>query len=435
MSAPIPPGGETPRPSPFAALEHRNFRLLWGSQLLSMAGSMMQGAAVLWHVSLLVPPSHRGIALGLVGLVRVVPIVVFSLIAGVVADAVDRRRLLLVTQTGMAISAALLAVMTFGGIRSVWPIYLFSAVSSAIGAFDGPARQSLIPNLVPRDQLANAISLNTIMFQTASVAGPALGGLVIAGFGVGWAYAVNAASFLFVIGALLMMRDVKVHASGEAGAITTGAAREGLRFVFRTPLIASTMLLDFFATFFASATALLPIFAQDILHVGAQGDGLLSAAPSVGAIATSVVLVRMIDRIDRRGPVLLWSVIGFGIATIGFGLSRDFALTFACLALTGATDTVSMVIRNVIRQLNTPDAMRGRMTSVNMIFFMGGPQLGELEAGLVANAFGAPFSVVTGGLGCILAVAWIAWKTPGLRTYRRETPVIRGDTAPAGIVA
>ena len=389
-----------------------------------MAGSMMQSAAILWHVSLLVPPSHRGMALGMVGLVRVVPIIVLSLIAGVVADAVDRRRLLIVTQSGMALSAAILAWVTFKGVHALWPVYVLASLGAAFGSFDGPARQSLIPNLVPRDHLPNAISLNTIMFQIAAVLGPALGGLVIGTLGVGWAYALNALSFLFVIGALIAMRDVPKRAGDGTARITFSAAGEGLRFVFRAPLIRSTMLLDFFATFFASATALLPIFAQDILHVGARGYGMLSAAPSVGALITSAILVRRIDDIQRRGQVMLWSVAGFGVATIAFGLSRSFWLTFACLALTGATDTVSMVIRNIIRQLNTPDALRGRMTSVNMIFFMGGPQLGELEAGMVAQGLGAPFSVISGGVACVVATAWIAARTPRLRAYRHESDAV-----------
>jgi len=411
------------------ALRHRNFRLLWGGQLVSMAGSMMQSAAILWQVSLLVAPSHRGLALGMVGLVRLVPIVVFSMVSGVAADAFDRRRLMLVTQTGMAVCAALLALVDFAGVRSLWPIYGLAAITSAFWAFDGPARQSLVPNLVAREHLSNAISLNTIMFQTAAVIGPALGGLIIARFGVGWAYAFNSASFLFVIVALLLMRDLPARPSGAPAEISWHAAREGLRFVFRTPLIRSTMLLDFFATFFASATALLPIYAQDILHVGARGYGLLSAAPSVGAMLAGLAMVPLIDRIERRGTTLLLGIVGYGIATVVFGLSRGFAVTFLCLALTGATDTVSMVIRNVIRQLQTPDAMRGRMTSINMIFFMGGPQLGELEAGLVAQAWGAPLSVVSGGLGCLLAVAWVAWRTPALRSYRREQPVASGAAA------
>ena len=197
------------------------------------------------------------------------------------------------------------------------------------------------------------------------------------------------------------------------------AALEGLRFVFRSPLIRSTMLLDFFATFFSSATALLPIFAQDVLHVGARGYGWLYAAPAAGAVLMSAAMVLLADRIERRGPV---AAVGgrsvYGVATVVFGMSRSFWLTFACLALTGVADTVSMVIRNIVRQLETPDRLRGRMIGVNMVFFMGGPQLGELEAGAVANWLGAPFSVISGGLGCMLAVAWVAASTPELRRYR-----------------
>ena len=384
-----------------------------------MAGSMMQSAAILWQVSLLVPASHRGLALGMVGFVRLVPIVALSMVSGVAADALDRRRLMLVTQAGMALCAALLAAVDFAGVRTLWPIYALAAASSAFWAFDGPARQAMVPNLVPREHVPNAISLNTIMFQTASVIGPGLGGVVIARWGVGWAYAFNAVSFLFVIGALLRMRDLPARAPGAPAEISLRAARAGLSFVFRTPLIRSTMLLDFFATFFASATALLPIYAQDILRVGARGYGLLSAAPSVGAMLAGGWMVPLIDRIERRGAVLLLGVAGYGVATIVFGIARSFPVAFFALALTGATDTVSMVIRNIVRQLQTPDEMRGRMTSVNMIFFMGGPQLGELEAGLVAQGWGAPFSVVTGGIGCLLAVAWVAWRTPALRGYRR----------------
>lgn len=415
--------------SPFIALQHRNFRLLWFGQLISFSGSMMQNAAILWQVSLLVPEDQKAIALGLVGVVRVVPIIIFSMISGVVADALDRRKLMLITQTGMTVVAVLLAAITFSGLRTVWPIYLLAALGAAFGSFDGPARQSLVPNLVPREHLPNAISLNTIMFQVASVTGPALGGLLIGGLGVGWAYAFNAVSFLFVIAALILMRDLPQRPAGEKSEISLRAAGEGLRYVFTAPLIRSSMFLDFFATFFASATALLPIFAQDILKVGAQGYGLLSAAPSVGALLTSLVMVRAIERMDRRGWIMLWAVFSYGLATVVFGFSRNFWLTFACLAITGAADTVSMVIRNVIRQLTTPDHLRGRMTSVNMIFFMGGPQLGELEAGVIAQAFGPVVSVVTGGIGCLLASAWVAWQTPELRAYRRDAPMLAGQAA------
>ena len=220
------------------------------------------------------------------------------------------------------------------------------------------------------------------MFQIASVVGPAVGGIIIATLGVGWVYAVNALTFVCVIAALLMMRAVPSRDTREPSDVSLRAVRDGLGFVFSSPIIRSTMLLDFFATFFASATALLPIFAQDVLHVGARGYGWLYAAPSVGAMLTSVVMVQLVERIERRGIVLLWSIVAYGAATIVFGLSAWFWLTFLCLAITGAADMVSTVLRNVIRQLDTPDHLRGRMTGVNMVFFMGGPQLGELEAGV-----------------------------------------------------
>src|SRR6185436_18097002 len=407
----------------FVALRHRNFRLIWIGLFVSFTGSMMQNAGLLWHVSLLVAPDRKGLALGLVGLVRVVPIVLFSMLSGVVADAWDRRRLMLVTQVAATAVAISLAVLAFRHVTMVWPIYLLAALGSGVGAFDLPARNSLVPSLVPREHLPNAISLNTIMFQTASVVGPSVGGVLIAAAGVGWVYIANAISFSFVIVALLLMRDVPARSPSEAGSrddVSFHAALEGLRFVFRSPLIRSTMLLDFFATFFSSATALLPIFAQDILRVGARGYGWLYAAPAVGAVATSAVMVPMTERIERRGLTLLWAVAAYGVATVVFGLSRTFWLTFACLALTGATDTVSTIIRNVVRQLETPDRLRGRMTGINMVFFLGGPQLGELEAGTVANWFGAAFSVVTGGIGCLIATAWVAATTPALRSYRRS---------------
>ena len=406
--------------SSLVALRHRNFRLLWTGQLLSITGSMMQMAAILWHVSLLAPPDRKGLALGMVGLVRVLPIIALAAIGGVFADARDRRRLMLATQTVLAILAAVLALLTLSGHAALWSVYLLAGLTAGAAAFDGPARQSLFPNLVPREHLSNAISLNTILFQIASVAGPSLGGIVIAVLGVGWVYALNAVSFLAVIFALLMMRDVPQRTPEETSAVSFRAAVEGFRFVFRAPLIRSSMLLDFFATFFSSATALLPIFAQDILHTGPRAFGWLYASTSIGALVAGLAMVRGIDRIHQRGRVLFAAVFAYGLATVAFGLSRTFWLTFLCLALVGATDMVSTVLRNVVRQLSTPDALRGRMTSINMMFFMGGPQLGELEAGLVAQAFTAPISVVSGGVLCVLATGWLAAATPELRRYRRD---------------
>ena len=390
---------------------------------MSFTGGLMQNAALLWHVSLLAPPGQKGLALGGVGLVKVVPIVGFAMLSGMAADALDRRKLMIVTNTCAAFVALALAFVTWRGVTSLWPLYALAFVGAIVATFDPPARQSLVPMLVPRDDLPSAIGLNAIMMQAASVTGPALAGILIATTSLEWVYLANALSFGSVIIAVLMMRGISgraQHHEGEKPDISLRSAVEGLRFVFRSPLIRSTMLLDFFATFFSSATALLPIFAQDILQIGPEGYGWLYAAPAAGALAMSAGMVLLTSRIQRRGPVLLWAVALYGAATVGFGLSRSFWVTWACLALTGVADAVSMVIRNIVRQLETPDHLRGRMMGVNMIFFQGGPQLGEIEAGAVANWFGAPFAVITGGIGALVATAWVAASTPELRAYRAK---------------
>lgn len=405
--------------SAFVALRHRNFRLLWLGQLVSMSGTMMQTAAILWHVSLLAPPGWKALALGGVGLARLGPILVFGLASGVVADAVDRRRLMLVAQIVMMLAATALALVTATGLASILVVLLVAGIGAAAGATDGPARQSLLPSLVPREHLPNAIGLNSIVYQTASVVGPTLAGLTLAMASVATVYALNALSFLAVIGALLRMRGLPPTPPAAQGAISLAALAEGARFVFGRPLLRSTLLLDGLATFFCSATALLPLFAQDVLQVGPRGYGWLYAAPSVGAVLASAAMVRLANGIRRRGMVLIWAVVVYGAATVVFGLSRTFWLTFLALAAAGAADTVSAVLRNIVRQLETPDRLRGRMVGISMLFFMGGPQLGEFEAGVAAQWLGAGVAVVVGGVASILTTAWIAWRTPVLRAYRR----------------
>jgi MFS family permease len=199
-----------------------------------------------------------------------------------------------------------------------------------------------------------------------------------------------------------------------------------VRFILSQPIILSSMVLDFFATFFSSANTLLPFFAQDILKVGAVEYGWLSAAQAMGAMAAALVISQL-QAIRRQGPIFLYSVVAFGLATIAFGLARNFWVAMAALALIGASDSVSMIIRNTIRQLQTPDHLRGRMTSINMIFFQGGPQLGELEAGVVAQLFSVPVAIVSGGIGCIVAVGWIARRWPQLRSYNGDEPILAGE--------
>jgi len=409
---------------PFAlppALRHRRYRLLWLGMLISVAGTQMQIAAILWHVNEL---SGEPIALGGVGLARIAPVLIFSLLAGALADTWNRRRLMLLTQTTLALLAALLAWITRTGHDTVWVIYAITAVTAGVTAFDLPARQSLIPNLVPREQLTNAFSLGSIAFQTGAIVGPALGGLVLARLGLDWAYWINALSYVAVIIALLMMGPVHQEAQPAAsGGVSLAAIAEGVRFIRGQPIVLSSMLLDFFATFFSSATALLPIFAKEILGVGPLGYGWLVSAQSVGAVcAATVISIR--GQILGQGKVLLRAVTVFGLATIVFGLSRSYWLTFGALTVAGAADSVSTILRNTIRQLQTPDRLRGRMVSVNQMFFMGGPQLGEMEAGLVAQLFGAPFSVVSGGVGCLLAVAWVIRRWPSLQRYRGDEPAL-----------
>ena len=406
--------------STFSALRHRNFRLLWLGQLVSMSGTMMQTAAILWHISLLAPPGWKALSLGLVGLARLGPILVFGLWSGVVADALDRRKLMLVAQVVMMLAATILALVTAAGLAKAWVILLVAGVGAAAGAADGPARQALLPSLVPREHLPNAISLNSIVFQTASVLGPAIAGVLLATTGVATVYALNALSFLATISALLLMRDLPpTHRAGR-GAISLRSLGEGLRFVFGTPLLRATLLLDGIATFFCSATALLPLFAQDVIRVSAHGYGWLYAAPSIGAVIASALMIRLAGRIRRRGVVLVWAVAVYGLATVLFGMSRTFWPMFLALAISGSADTVSAVLRNIVRQFETPDHLRGRMVGISMLFFMGGPQLGEFESGVVAQWLGAGVAVVVGGIASLLTTGWIAWRSPALRAYRRS---------------
>lgn len=404
----------TARQSPFVALQHRDFRLIWLGQIISGAGTQMQFVAINYHIYEL---TGSPVALGLIGLVRVIPIVIFALIGGVVADAVDRRKLMLTTQIVMMGVAASLGFLTTSGQITPWAIYALTSVGAAAVAFDSPARQSIMPNLVPRRHFANAVSLGTIAWQGANIVGPSLAGVVIERLGIGMAYWLNAASFIAVLTALLLIRtQLKAN---EQRDVSLSAFREGIRFVFGQPLIRVTMLLDFVATFFGAANQLLPIFAKDILGIGAQGLGLLSSASAVGAVSASAVM-SFIPRLRRQGPLLLIAVVLYGLATTIFGLSRAFWLSFLALALVGGADIVSTVIRQTIRQLVTPDRLRGRMVSVNMIFFMGGPQLGELEAGLLAAVVGAPASVAIGGAACLGIVLWVALTNRLLRAYDDE---------------
>ncbi len=405
-----------PRRQPFIALQNRDFRLLWIGQSVSQIGTMMRLAALGWQIYIL---THDPLQLGVIGLFRVIPLILCSIVGGPAADAVDRRKLLIVAQAGLLLCSASLAIVTITGIVTVWWIYGITAVGAAINAFERPAFSALVPALIPREQLPSAISLNTLNFQIATVIGPGFGGVFIALLGVGGVYWLDAATYIVVLAAVILIHYRPVARSGQR--ISIQAAVDGLQFVWSNKILVAGMLLDFFATFFASATTLLPIVATEVLKTNEVGFGLLSAAQSIGAVAMSLIMAWWnVGRIRHPGIVLLVAVFFFSVFTVFFGFSDSLLLSMFWLALIGASDTVSMVLRQTIAQLVTPDEMRGRMQSVNMIFFAGGPQLGEVEAGIVARYWGAPFSIITGGLACIAVVLGIAFFSRRLREYQFE---------------
>jgi predicted MFS family arabinose efflux permease len=369
-----------------------------------MIGNQMQLWALFWHISQL---STAPIAVSIVGAVRFAAVLCFSMIGGLVADRYNRRLVLFVTESLAMTVAGALALLTSTGAIQLWHIYALTGLHAAAMAFDMPARQALVPNLVPQEDLPNAFSLQAIAFNTGAIVGPALSGVVIAYWGQQYAYWINSLTFLAVIIALVMMGRVPQQKAAIARGVRAALQdmRNGIRFILGQPIILSSMILDFFATFFASANTLLPYFAQFVLHVGEVAYGWLAAAASFGAVTVGLV-VSQFGRIRRQGRLLMGSVLVFGISAILFGVARSYPLVFAAL----------------IRNLQTPDSLRGRMTGINQVFFLGGPQLGEIEAGAVAQGLGVPFAIISGGVGTIAIVILIARRWPMLLRYNGDEP-------------
>jgi len=294
-------------------------------------------------------------------------------------------------------------------------LYAVIAINSLTLSFDLPARQAMMPSLVPKRFLVNALSLATLIRQSAIIVGPAVAGFLIEFFAVENVYIVNLAIFLFSVVALLFIHAPQQKIE-KSVSFTLSSIVQGIAFVRKKPIIYSTMLLDFLATFFSASTVLLPIFAKDILQTGPKGLGLLYAAPSVGAVIAGLTIASK-EKIGTSGKALLISVVIYGAATIGFGLSKAFLLTVFFLALAGGADMVSTVIRNTLRQVLTPDYLRGRVGSINMLFYAGGPQLGEAEAGFLAGTIGASTSVAIGGFATVIFTILIAYLFPKLRNF------------------
>lgn len=409
------------------ALKHRKYVLLWLGLMISQAGSQMQLWALFWHISTL---SKDPIAVSAIGAIRFVPVIFFSLLAGLAADRYNRRTIVFFTQITATLVALALGLLTATHQITLWHIYALTAIQAAAMAFDLPARQALIPSLLPAEDLPSAFSLQSIAFNLGSIVGPGLSGMVIAYYGQEYTYYLNAISFGAVIIALILMGQVPQPRPQSALSLGSmlGDIRAGIRFIRNQPIIISSMILDFIATFFSSANTLLPYFAHSILNVNAVVYGWLAAAQSMGAVTAGVIISQIRD-LRRQGTVLLASVVVFGLMTTLFGATSWVVITFVALIGIGAADTVSTVIRNTIRQLQTPDALRGRMTGINQIFFMGGPQLGEIEAGTVAQAFGIPFAIVSGGIGTILGTWLVVTKWPQLWAYDRQEALPQASPA------
>ena len=395
----------------------REFRLLWLGQFISQSGSALRLVAIPYQIYLLTGSS---LAVGLLGLFSAVPLITLSLWGGVIADRVDRRRMLLVTNTCLALTSVALAVSTQLGVASVPVLYLLTAVGSGFSALDQPARSALAPSLVERRLIPAAMALNQSQFQVSQVVGPALAGVLIARFGLAPAYWIDVATFLVATGALLLMRVprgdvVIVHAA------PLRALADGMAFLWSRPLLLATMSVDFFATFFAVSRAVMPYYADRVFAVGPEGLGLLYAAPGAGA--TVVALTSgWINRAQRRGLGILVSVAIFGLAIALFGLlpPTGFIAGLALLAVAQGADTVSSIFRHTILQLETPDALRGRLSALNLVFVAGGPQLGQVESGVVADLWSPEASVVTGGLACVGVVFVANVLVPQVARYRAD---------------
>jgi MFS family permease len=348
-------------------------------------------------------------------LIRFLPALLTSLLGGAVADSYDRRWITVISQSGPLAASVALFLLTRAGSAQLPVIYLLVFGVALSSAFENPARQALLPQLVSRETFANAVTLNSALQQLGAVAGPSLAGLLIAVIGVAGAYAAHLGIVLLGVVPLLLLRlnpDAR-----ERRAVSLAAITEGIQFVWRRQVLLGAMTLDLMAVIFGGATALLPIYAQSILHVGAAGYGLLSSSLSIGALLMSVVLIAF-PPVQHTGRALLWAVAGFGLATILFGLSRSYPLSLLAYGLTGSADQVSVIMRTTTIQLATPDALRGRVSSVGSIFIGASNQVGALESGVVAAVTTATFAVVSGGVACLAVVAAIGFGMPRLRRYR-----------------
>ena len=426
-----------PKRDPYAAFRSPDYRCYAVGNLISSFGRQVLGIAIIYEIF---ERTNSATALGIVGLMGALPIVFLSIPAGLAADRWNRKTIILVTQLVTMLASIGLTVLAFqhlavpaiaplaAAVRALYSVaawfgeksgvvfdpalplmYALLFVNGVTRAFGWAARGALFPNLVPRAALSNAVMWNSGNFEFTCIVGPALGGLLLARYGVPWAYAIDAACAFACLAFIVPIRAPQRHPSIRPHPLQD--LFTGLHFVRESKVILATITLDLFAVLLGGATILLPIFSGQILHVGAVGLGWLKAAPSIGAVIMALVLAHR-PPLRSAGAAMLCAVTGFGVATIVFGLSQTFWLSLAALIATGACDNVSVVVRHTLVQLLTPDAMRGRVSAVNNIFIGSSNELGALESGLTAARFGPVLSVVGGGIGTILVVLATAWKWP-----------------------
>jgi MFS family permease len=383
-----------------------------GSRFAVGTATMMLRSAIAWHVFALTKSPFQ---LGLIGLIQFIPAFALTLVAGALADTFDRRRIMMTAQLVALSSGLVLFVATVRGTVTLELLYGIVVTVAIASAFDSPARMAFLPSLVARDVFPRVVTIASTNQALAFATGPALGGLLIADLGIAAAYGTYTLLVLVALTLLVFLPSPPAAPTGRG--VSFGVIREGLGFVRRRPVVLGCMALDMFAVIFGGATALLPVYATEILHVGPRGYGLLSSALEIGALCTSLTLIAL-PPIRHAGRALMIAVAVYGLATIVFGLSRSFPLSIAAYMLVGVADQVSVVMRSTAIQLSTPDELRGRVSAVNLLFIGASNQLGAAESGFVAAATSATFAVVSGGIASLVVLAVVAMRIPQLREYR-----------------
>jgi MFS family permease len=403
-------------PATLRALRYRNFQLFFGGQLISLIGTWMQNVAQAWLVYRLTGSS---VLLGLVSFSSQIPVFLISPLGGIVADRFPRRRVVIATQCASMLLALALAAVTLAGTVQVWHLFVLSALLGVVNAFDIPARQSFFVEMVGREDLINAIALNSSMFNASRVIGPAVAGILVATIGEGWCFFANGASYIAVIAGLLMMR-VEPHKRVAHSSSPLADVIEGFRFVIgNAPIHHLMILLGVLSATGMPFAVLMPIFADQILHGGAKGLGILMGASGVGALAGALLLASR-ETVRGLGRWVAISGVAFGASLIAFAISRSFWPSCALLIPVGFAMMVEMGSSNTLIQSMSPDHLRGRVMSVYSMMFMGMAPVGAVLSGIAAGRWGAPATIAGGGVICMAAAGIFGWRLPGLRTDARR---------------